>query len=467
MKISKHAALGLKASSGKKTDPLISLQSDHIPFPSHGVKFLGLHVDTPQDSSQLRAELLIKFNNMLDRVDSCPLTSKQKLLVFRSGVCPRISWDLTVVKFPLSWVRRNLDSLATRYLKSWSGLARSANPALLFLSGKNGGLNLPLPSTMHKTLQSSHQSHLLTSPDPCVRCIAEDALKKDLTLTRPSFRASREVREVMSHNPDISKKSLRAATKAAVTEEDEDPLLNSLQRLKKQGHMSRCSSSDGVKLWAKALGGIDNSQLRFALNSAVDTLPHNANLALWKKCDDNTCPLCGERQTLIHVLNTCKASRDGRRYNTRHNSILSEIVSLLSSFVAPPTRFSADLGSYIFPHHIVSSDLRPDIVCWNDVQKSLILIELTVSFDTSFQQAAERKRAKYCNVIERAQSAGFHAQLFTLQVGSRGIVDISSFIKLKKAFGLSKQDINELLLRVSRVAIVESYNIWCRRNTPE
>ena len=188
--------------------------------------------------------------------------------------------------------------------------------------------------------------------------------------------------------------------------------------------MSRCSCSDGVRLWAKALGGIDDSQLRFALNSAVDSLPHNANLALWKKRDNNTCPLCGERQTLIHVLNTCKASHDGRRYNTRHDSILSEIVSLLSSFVTLPTRLSADLGSYSFPHHIVPFDQRPVIVCWNDGQKSVILIKLTVSFDTSFQQAAERKRAKYYNVIERAQSAGFHAQLFTLKVGSRGIVDI-------------------------------------------
>ena len=250
VKISKCAALDLKALSGKKTDPLISLQSDHIPFASHRVQFLGLHVDTPQDSSRLRAELL---NNVLDRVDSCPLTSKQKLLVYRSGVCPCISWDLTVVEFPISWVQRNLDSQATRYLKSWSGLTRSANPALLFLSGKNGGLNLPLPSTMHKRLQSSHQSHLLTSPDPCVQCMAEEALKKDLTLTRPSFRASCEVRTVVSHNPDFSKKNLKATTKAAVTEEDEDHLLNS------QGHKSGCSSSDGVKLWAKALGGIDDS----------------------------------------------------------------------------------------------------------------------------------------------------------------------------------------------------------------
>ena len=96
------------------------------------------------------------------------------------------------------------------------------------------------------------------------------------------------------------------------------------------------------------------------------------------------------------------------------------------------------------------------------MQKSLILIELTVSFDTSFKQAAEGKRAKYYNVIERAQSAGF-----ALQVGSRGLVDISSFVQLKKAFGLPKHDLNDLLFRVSRVAIVESYKIWRRRNTPE
>ena len=101
------------------------------------------------------------------------------------------------------------------------------------------------------------------------------------------------------------------------------------------------------------------------------------------------------------------------------------------------------------------------------MQKSLILIELTVSFDTSFQQAAKRKIAKYYNVIERAQSAGFHAQLFTLQVGSRGIVNILSFVQLKKAFGLPKHDLNDLLFRVSCIAIVESYKIWYQRNTSE
>ena len=97
------------------------------------------------------------------------------------------------------------------------------------------------------------------------------------------------------------------------TGEDEDHLPNSLQCLDKRRHMSRCSSSDGVKLWAKALGGIDDSQWRFALNRHYPTVP------FW---------LCGRRVTmtparsvgrdiiLIQVLNICKASRDSKPNTT-------------------------------------------------------------------------------------------------------------------------------------------------------
>ena len=68
---------------------------------------------------------------------------------------------------------------------------------------------------------------------------------------------------------------------------------------------SRCSPPDGAKVWAKALENVHDEHLKFALNSAVDTLPHNANLHLWKKHDSDACPICGEKQTLIHILNAC------------------------------------------------------------------------------------------------------------------------------------------------------------------
>ena len=71
----------------------------------------------------------------------------------------------------------------------------------------------------------------------------------------------------------------------------------------------------------------------------------------------------------------CTAARDGRRFNARHDIILTEIVSLLSAHITPSTNLSADLGSYIFPYHFVPTDLRPDIVWWDDSLRKIMLID--------------------------------------------------------------------------------------------
>ena len=159
--------------------------------------------------------------------------------------------------------------------------------------------------------------------------------------------------------------------------------------------MSRCTDAEGAEVWAKAIGGMVDEHVKFALNSAVDTLPHNANLALWEKKMNDACTLCGERQTLIHVLNTCTVARDNRRFNGRHDSLLREIVSIITTYLPSTACLTSDLGEYNFPQHIVATDLRPDIVWWNDNARSLHAVELTVPFETSFEKAIERKTLKY------------------------------------------------------------------------
>ena len=418
------------------------------------------------DKSLSRKTLVMRLNNMLRKVDACPLTCKQKLLVYKVGVCPHLIWLLTIEEFPISWVEKNLDPLASRSLKKWSGLARSANTALLHLPGRDGGLNLPLMSSMHKQIQVSRQSRLLTSRDTCVRHMAEKALQKDLSLSRAKFKASKQVREAMSLDPNLSGKHLAKVTKTLVRDEDNDQKRSQLQQLEKQGHMSRCSPSDGAKVWAKALEGIPDEHLKFALNSAVDTLPHNANLQLWRKRDSSTCPLCGENQTLIHVLNTCRVALDGRRYNPRHDAILSLIASLLSTNTSSTAHLTSDLGSYTFPLHIVPTDLRPDIVWWDDSLKKILLIELTVCFESSFDHAAERKATKYEDVLARARSSGYSGRVITLEVESRGIIGDRGFSCLKDEFKIAARDLSKLLVQISRTTIEESYKIWCWRNRP-
>ena len=130
-----------------------------------------------------------ELSRMLSCIDTCPLTRKQKLLLYKAGVCPRLSWLLTIEQFPISWVEKHADSLATSFLKKWAGLTRSANTTLLYLSTKMGGLNLPRISTLHKKLQVSRQAQPLTSSDPGVQHMAE--LRMTLFCQDPSFEHQR------------------------------------------------------------------------------------------------------------------------------------------------------------------------------------------------------------------------------------------------------------------------------------
>ena len=98
------------------------------------------------------------------------------------------------------------------------------------------------------------------------------------------------------------------------------------------------------------------------------TLPHNANLYLWNKIGSQSCPLCGERQTLVHVLNVCPVARDSRRFNFRHDAVLHKIAGTISQALLVSANMTSDLTSYTFPHHIVPTTLRPDIVWWDDSQ---------------------------------------------------------------------------------------------------
>ena len=51
-------------------------------------------------------------------------------------------------------------------------------------------------------------------------------------------------------------------------------------------------------------------------------------------------------------------------------------------------------------------------------------------FKTNFEVAAQRKSAKYVDLVEQAQAWGYKAELITLQVGSRGVSDLPGFQKL-------------------------------------
>ena len=136
------------------------------------------------------------------------MTRKQKLLLYKAGVCPRMNWELVTRDFPISWVSSTLEATVTRFLKRWSGLARPADTARLYLPIQEGGLGLPSIKLLYKRLRVSQSALLLTSRDHVTRQVASRLVKREEKLVRPVFKPSLLCREVMKDDPGASGRSL-------------------------------------------------------------------------------------------------------------------------------------------------------------------------------------------------------------------------------------------------------------------
>ena len=230
--------------------------------------------------------------------------------------------------------------------------------------------------------------------------------------------------------------------------------------------MIRFTTPNTITIWAKAVQSLPEEPFTFVLNAAHDTLPHNANLHLWRKKASDICPLCHEdSQNLIHVLNSCRVALELRRYNERHDSVLTVLYDTIAKHLPATSSCTVDLANqYSFPSHIVPTDLRPDIVWWDDTNKSVCLMELTVCFDTLFHEAAGRKESKYLELLSTIKGAGYSAKLITVEVGSRGLPNIPGFEKLKHKLKLTNTQTSDLMVKTAEKAIIGSFSIWCCRN---
>ena len=123
-KVPKCHSLGIRSSTGRPFDPSLTLHHQHIPFIGNTpIKFLGYRIQVPMDISTVRSNLHSKLQGLLQRVDNTPVTGKQKILLYRAGICPRITWDLTISHLSQSCVTKTLEAEATKFLKKWVGLA--------------------------------------------------------------------------------------------------------------------------------------------------------------------------------------------------------------------------------------------------------------------------------------------------------------------------------------------------------
>ena len=259
--------MSLQASTGKRVSPNLTLGGEAISEFDGSFKCLGMSVRLHINNSTAQTTLVHvdDLKRMLEAVDKAPATCQQKLRLYKQGICPRVSWPLLVEEFPVTWLERHLQPLATMFLKRWAGLARCSNTAILFLPGKRGpgkrGFALPSLVSLYKQQKLSHMAQLFSSTDPGVCQAAHLLLTEERKKSRVKFKPAVLVDEIRAQDPSRKRQALAGAAKSLLAEEDvegrhEHPYW--LRRMLRVD-MSTCAVSTPRDRWLGAGKGISQN----------------------------------------------------------------------------------------------------------------------------------------------------------------------------------------------------------------
>ena len=118
--------------------------------------------------------------------------------------------------------------------------------------------------------------------------------------------------------------------------------------------------------------------------------------------------------------------------------------------------------SLIFPLEIAATTLRPDLVLWSSTCKLIYIIELTVPWEDSIEEAHERKKLRYSNLAAEAEDRGWKVRVRPVEVGCRGFV-ASSTAKLLREVGVRGRAHRQAIKELANTTERTSHWLWLKR----
>ena len=407
----------------------------------HTAKFLGMELTTGQTFKEKGKVVEKGVLDIMGKLDEFPLPKEDKVKLYKNFALPKMRWILMVQEV-LPTALKKISGKVENLVKKWWHLPRSTSRDALRLV-----LGLPSLSDLAEQGQLVKHHIAQSSKDPKVKGVWA---ARNRRLHRPS----KKLREVFG--PDLP--ALRSEAKKTLSSIQHHDLQKTVEQLSVQGSWSKLGFGEEVEQkWKGVLWSLPSSVTQFASKAALDVLPTRANLLRWKMTCDGSCPRCGVKETLQHVLNHCDHLLLSGAYKWRHDSILQEMFGFFSSKKSTLTQILVDLPGheYMLPF-TPDSAWRPDLVLY-DEGVNITFVELTVPFEENVSGANKRKTEKYQKLLENAKNAGFVPVLHCVEMGSRGLPDPSWTALAKKLpFGKS------LTQRCSALAIRASFYIWAQ-----
>ena len=241
-----------------------------------------------------------------------------------------------------------LESIATRFLKKWLNLPRSATRVILYYPG------VCCPSISHVSREA--KLSLLA----CVSA-SSDLRLQELNLHLRLGNVALQIQDNDYSILSIAQKQLSAFPSArSLYIKAKHQLSDSIKaQCKNHFHLqsltvqSKFESSaeleSSCKTWNRLLKGFHPGQLSFLLRAASDTLPTAVNLQRWSILCEAKCLLCDSRRpTTAHVLSSCPAAVNQQRYTYRYDQVLHVLATKLSEAFAdiPFVKVFADIPNF-------------------------------------------------------------------------------------------------------------------------
>ncbi len=456
----------------------------------------------------------------LGAVDNATCSGPQKAWCYHFVVMPKVLWPLTVYEVPMTKVQE-LERKVSTFVRKWLGLPKSLSDVALY--ARCAKLQLPLRSLVEEFQTAKVRLHLMLrdSLDHAVR-IAQPSVRTgrkwsaaEAVESAESALRFRELLGATQHGRQGLGAAKRTRWASAGPKERRQCVLDEVHRSADharfvkavqqpvQGQWTRWEDVEARQIRWREITAARPLSLAFLVRSSYDVLPSGANLRRWGLSAEAACPLCSKLQTLDHVLSACKVALGQGRYTWRHNQVLRALKDEVSDAISrakpgqvrrtavafvkegekgrrPPKprarsgldgaddwSLACDLkGEGRYPSAITDSGLRPDLVLTSQKARRMVIVELTVPFETRIAENHEYKVAKYEELCKEVRKAGFKVDFFAVEVGARGFLGKSmrSFIAWLGGPARARKSLSG---KVCKAAESASRWIWLQRNNGE
>ena len=405
--------------------------------------YLGRYFDFNMSDKEHQDELTSKLKEFMEKIDLLDIHPRNKLMIYQRYVLGKISWHLTVTNISTTWIKENLDNMVSNYVRSWLELPVSGTLKIATLSKSKYGLNFIKVSTRFAQCQCTFRKALKKSANSNIKKLHMET-KKGSNIQTDSYLTTRD-----------AIKEIRKKTETEIKEELSTQSLV-VKSIWNQGCGHYCAD------WGKVLDSLPRNLYSFTIRYLSNSLANGTNAVKWGISNTTKCLFCNENQTLQHVVSSCKASLDEKRWNWRHDSILLNISRFMMKIPGVTVYCDIESSDFHTPSVITGNEKRPDIVIMKE--KLCMILELTVGFETNMQKNTERKELHYKDLISRLRRT-YQVRFVNLSMGAIGVIGKES--NLRKIFmemGLNKKETVYITRRIINVCIRSTYYLFCQRN---